>query len=124
VSQPPQTNVVAHWSKLLEDFEISATVFCASVEQALVHRKIPGLSISRVTWSEGGLLAPDRVYLRIAGSRQVFDICAAPFGTGYFFTTWVTKNKGRFVVLYWLGFVMLSYVTSSCGRKPRSCAMC
>lgn len=110
MSQSPQTNVVAHWSKLLEGFETSATEFYESVEQALARRKIPGLNTSRVTWSEGGLLTPDRTYLRITGSRHIFDICAAPFGTGYFFSSWVTQRKARFVMLQLLMFSGFNYM--------------
>lgn len=36
--------------------------------------------------SEGGLLSAKREYLRLKRERLVFDICAAPFGTGYFFS--------------------------------------
>jgi hypothetical protein len=108
MGQPSHESVVAHWSKLIENFETSSTEFYTSVERALDSRRVPGLQTSRVTWSEGGLLAPDRIYLRVTGNRHVFDICAAPFGTGYFFSSWVTKNKGRFIVLYWLAFAVLT----------------
>jgi hypothetical protein len=35
---------------------------------------------------EGGLLSARRQYLRLKRERLVFDICAAPFGTSYFFS--------------------------------------
>ncbi|MBI3417607.1 MAG: hypothetical protein HY043_20135, partial [Verrucomicrobia bacterium] len=47
---------------------------------------IPGLEMSRVEFAEGGLLSADRVYLRMTRERLVFDVCAAPFGTAYFFS--------------------------------------
>lgn len=37
-------------------------------------------------FSEGGLLSVKRDYLRLMRERLVFDICAAAFGTGYFFS--------------------------------------
>lgn len=42
--------------------------------------------MERVEFSEGGLLSAKRTYLRMTRERLVFDICAAPFGTAYFFS--------------------------------------
>jgi len=39
-----------------------------------------------VEWPEGGLVSPNREYLRIEVRGFRFDICAAPFGTGYSFS--------------------------------------
>lgn len=108
MSQTPLDNVVAHWHKLLENFQTSSKDFYASVELALDHRHVPGLKVSRVHWSEGGVLSPDREYLRVEGDRHSFDMCAAPFGTGYFFSSWTTKKKARFVVLYLISFALLT----------------
>jgi len=102
--QAPLENVVAHWHKLIENFQTTSLGFYASVEDALGRRKIPGLKTSRVDWNEGGILSPRREYLRIAGERHSFDICAAPFGTGFFFSSWVTKQKARWVLLYLVVF--------------------
>src|SRR5206468_1423098 len=60
--------------------------FYQMIEKELTARKVPGLEISRVEWSEGGLLSDKREYLRLRRERLVFDICAAPFGTSYFFS--------------------------------------
>jgi len=103
MSQSPLENVVAHWSKLIENFETSPKDFYTSVEAALDRRQIPSLKTSRVDWFEGGILWPQREYLRVAGERHCFDMCAAPFGTGFFFSSWTTKKKARFVLLYLIG---------------------
>lgn len=108
MSQTPLDNVVAHWHKLIENFQTSSKDFYASVELALDYRHVPGLKVSRVNWSEGGVLSPDREYLRVEGDRHSFDMCAAPFGTGYFFSSWTTKKKARFVVLYLISFALLT----------------
>jgi hypothetical protein len=42
--------------------------------------------MSRIEFSEGGLLSDKREYLRMSRERLVFDVCAAPFGTAYFFS--------------------------------------
>jgi hypothetical protein len=99
MAQAPLENVVTHWHKLFENLQTSAMDFYAAVELGLNSRKIPGLKISRVKWSEGGVLSPDREYLRAEGDRHAFDMCAAPFGAGYFFSSWLTEKQPRFVIL-------------------------
>lgn len=106
--QTPLENVVSHWHKLIENFQTSPKDFYASVELALDRRHVPGLKTSRVKWSESGLLSPDREYLRVEGDRHAFDMCAAPFGTGFFFSSWVTEKKARFVFLYLVSFALLT----------------
>jgi hypothetical protein len=70
----------------LDNFEFSTTAFYEMIEKELTVRKMPGLDIARIEVSEGGPLSPNRQYLRLRRERLVFDICAAPFGTGYFFS--------------------------------------
>jgi len=110
MAKTPLDNVVAHWHKLFGNLQTSVQDFYASVELALDARKIPGLKISRVKWSEGGVLSPNREYLRVEGDRHSFDMCAAPFGTGFFFSSWVTKRKAKLVWLYLTTFVFLTFV--------------
>jgi hypothetical protein len=108
----PLDDVVAHWHKLIESLSTSSKDFYDEVEAGLSRRNIPGLKTSRVKWSEGGILTPDREYLRVTGDRHSFDMCAAPFGTGYFFSSWVTKKQARFVVLYLIAFALLTLFIS------------
>jgi hypothetical protein len=107
---PGLENVVTHWSKLIENFTTTSLGFYGSVEEALGRRKIPGLKTTRVDWQEGGVLSPRREYLRITGRRYSFDICAAPFGTGYFFSSWLVKRPARFVPLFLVLFVLMGSV--------------
>ena len=69
----------------LEDFRIASNDFYAAVEAELTARNIPDLTITRELFREGGLLSSKREYLRMRRERLVFDICAAPFGTSFFF---------------------------------------
>lgn len=79
-------DVITHWYALVPSFTISTKEFYEAVENELRERQAPGLDISRVDFAEGGLLSQKREYLRMTRERLVFDICAAPFGTGYFFS--------------------------------------
>lgn len=78
--------MLEHWISFAEEFQFSPLEFYAAVEKELQTRKVPGLAMSRVDFSEGGLLSDKRVYLRMIRERLVFDVCAAPFGTRFFFS--------------------------------------
>jgi len=80
IPQAPQ----AHWCQLIEGLQASPSTFYKSVEAALDRRQIPRLERSYVLWPEGGLVSAKRQYLRLTGRGMLFDICAAPFGTGFF----------------------------------------
>ena len=81
-----KADVLSHWYSLVPAFNASAKDFYESVELELKTRQIPGLAMSRVEFSEGGPLSANREYLRMTRERLVFEVCAAPFGTAYFFS--------------------------------------
>lgn len=81
-----QADVIDHWYALVPGFSVSGKEFYAAIEQELKDRQVPGLEIFHVDFAEGGALSQKRGYLRMTRERLVFDICAAPFGTAYFFS--------------------------------------
>ena len=81
-----KAEVLEHWISFAEGFQFSPAEFYAAVEKELDARKVPGLEKSRIEFAEGGLLSDKRVYLRMLRERLVFDVCAAPFGTRFFFS--------------------------------------
>src|SRR5581483_7021926 len=92
VTVPPAT-VVAHWNTLIEGLQTSALEFYSSVEQLVGRREVPEAKTSRVDWSEGGLHSAKREYLRLTRGRFSFDVCAAPFGTGFFVSWWLGEPR-------------------------------
>jgi hypothetical protein len=82
----PKEEVHKHWYSPLDFFQFSSAEFYQMIEKELSVRNVPGLVVSRVEFDEGGLLSGKREYLRLKRERLVFDICAAPFGTSYFFS--------------------------------------
>ncbi|MFH0828778.1 MAG: hypothetical protein V1907_01195 [Candidatus Kerfeldbacteria bacterium] len=102
-------DVLDSWQNLVEDFQTSTRDFYDSVEAGLKRRKIPGYATSRIDWSEGGVASAKREYLRISRGRFTFDVCAAPFGTGFFFSWWLVKRPARWVPLFLVGFLALWY---------------
>ena len=83
--------VEGHWHSMIEDFSTSSLDFYELVKAGIARREIPDLKISQVEWEQGGLGSGKRVYLRVSREELNFDICAAPFGTGYFFSWWLAK---------------------------------
>ena len=79
-------NELNHWISSADNFNYPPQTFYEELEQKLAERKIPDLTFRRIEFGEGGLTSDRRTYLRIQRERLVFDICAAPFGTGYFFS--------------------------------------
>lgn len=82
----PKEEVHKHWYSLLDNFSHLSSDFYDGIETELIARNVPGLEISRLELSEGSILSDKREYLRLKRERLVFDICAAPFGTSYFFS--------------------------------------
>jgi hypothetical protein len=85
-SKSKKDEVLNHWIAFADNLQFSAQEFYQRLEAQLAERKIPGLEMSKVEYAEGGLLSNQRIYFRLIRERLAFDTCAAPFGTGYFFS--------------------------------------
>lgn len=81
-----KADVLSHWYIPVSNFNTPTQDFYVAVEKELEAQQVPGLEISRVEFAEGGILSGKRTYLRMIRERLVFDICAAPFGTNYFYS--------------------------------------
>jgi hypothetical protein len=92
--------VVSHWHHPIKNFQTSTLEFYAAVETALKPSEIPDYSVSRIDWREGGVLTARREYLRIQRGKLAFDICAAPFGTGFFFSWWLAELPPSHALLW------------------------
>jgi len=100
-----KATLVAHWSKLFEDFQTPALEFYTAVNAAMHRRQIPEFTTSRVHWREGSLVSAKREYLRAERGNHVLDICAAPFGTGFFFSSWLCVNRPTITILHIVGLI-------------------
>ena len=83
------TEIFSHWSTMIEGFNASSKEFLSSVEKTIEERQIPDVKITRMDWSEGGVFSAKREYLRVRRKEFAFDIGAAPFGNGFFVSTWL-----------------------------------
>ena len=98
--------VLSHWHKLFEGMQVSPEQIYSQIQQAIERRKIPDIKISRISYPEAGALSARREYLRVQRMEYIFDICAAPFGTG-FFVSWWLGNTQKFSWLLALLIIVL-----------------
>ena len=98
------SNVISQWSQLIENFQASSRDFYGAFERAAAARAMPESLATRVAHKEGGLASADREYLRLQRGKYAFDLCAAPFGTGFFVSWWFTVPPLAWGFLYTLAF--------------------
>lgn len=91
--------VLSHWSTLTPEFQTSSLEFYGKVEAGIIEKKLPSVVVERVTYRERGLGSAQREYLRIRLGRLVFDICSAQYGTGHFFSSWMTEPPPAYAFL-------------------------
>src|SRR6202158_2770792 len=88
------SSTFSHWDHLIEGSDATPMECYKSVEEAIERRKIPDSARSRTDYREGGLLSAKREYLRVKRLSYTFDICGAPFGTGFFVSWWLSEQMG------------------------------
>ena len=123
--------ILSHWHHLAGDFNTSALEFYARVENAVKARELPDCEFSRMEFKEGGVASARREYLRIRRRKISFDLCAAPYGRGFFFSSWLVKPgpqhpwlwlAGLFLaVMIWLAVTLGAFANSLTGRGGSGC---
>lgn len=81
-----KAEVLEHWFGTVDAFSMPSSEFYDSAKARIGELKIPGLQMDTVDFREGGVVSDKRTYLRMLRGRLVFDVCAAPFGTRFFFS--------------------------------------
>jgi hypothetical protein len=93
---------LAYWHRLIPDFTYSPQQFYVLLGQALEARRVPDLEVQLVTLHEGHALSARRLYFRAERERLCFDICAAPFGTGFFVSSRMFDRRRPARLWHWL----------------------
>lgn len=105
-----QITIISHWCKLIESLQTSPLGFYTLVDQAIKRRQVPDAETRRVEYHESGLFAAKREYLRVQRKTLAYDICGAPFGTGFFVSSWFGKELPKGGVLLLLGIFIASFL--------------
>ncbi len=103
----PLKHSLGHWSTLVEGLQASPRECYAAIEAALKRREVPEATAFHVTYKESSFLSADRLYLRVTRKMLAFDICAAPFGSGFFFSWWMSEVRPSNVLGCLAVFLML-----------------
>jgi hypothetical protein len=72
--------------RLVENFNYSPKEFYVLLAKAIETRRIPGLAPGLVKLFESVPGSSKRLYMTVGRERFVYYVCAAPFGTGFFFS--------------------------------------
>lgn len=80
----------SRWYHYFPELQLSAQEFYALVEKQISSRQVKSIRAKRIKF--GGLLSK-REYLRVQDGEHIFDICAAPYGTGYFVSWWMGESR-------------------------------
>jgi len=78
----------SHWLHDFPHVTFSVMEFYNLIEENLRERNMPVGDFSRVNFSESGFFSTRREYLRVKNDYLTFDICASPFGNGFFVSWW------------------------------------
>ncbi|MBF6570860.1 MAG: hypothetical protein IVW54_18490 [Candidatus Binataceae bacterium] len=92
--------IVSHWDNMVPGMQVSSNDFYTQVERSLGDHHLEGLKLERVNLRQGGVLSAKREYLQVRRSDNVFHVCAAPFGNGFFVSWWLGRvERGFFAML-------------------------
>ncbi len=79
----------SNWSHLIDGFNFSSEEFYERLKQELHAQGIKKVITYFVFLKEGGMFSARRTYLRVEWKGFQYDICAAPFGKGFFISWWL-----------------------------------
>lgn len=102
--------IISHWSTMIQGLDVSPMEFYKAVEKAVTRKEMEKAKFSRFNWSEGGILSAKREYLRIKRRDHAYDICGAPFGNGFFVSTWLGDFESSFTAYLFLIPVIGGYL--------------
>ena len=80
---------ISNWYHLFEGLQESPQPIYTAIEESIKKRQLSDVHLSRVDYREGGVFSAKREYLRVQRKELLFDICAAPFGNGFFVSWWL-----------------------------------
>jgi hypothetical protein len=114
MAKNPSDNVISHWHHLIGNFQTSPLEFYQCVEKGIQDRQLLGVLSNHVEYREGGPFSPKREYLQFRRGQLVFDICASPYGTGFFFSSWLSEKSTGAAIFLAIGmFVAIAVIAST-----------
>lgn len=87
------SEVIARWHHHFDDLQLSSQDCYRTIQECIEKRQVPDARYSRMAFNEVSALSSKREYLRVDNVTYIFDICAAPYGTGFFISWWLRESK-------------------------------
>lgn len=90
----------SNWNTLVDDFQYPTVDFYKLLKEELKATQVKGFSYSEANLWEGlNVVSYRRKYLRVTWKEYQFDVCAAPFGRGMFFSWWLVYKHSLAEIL-------------------------
>ena len=83
-SEGNRNQLLSYWCDLYPNLNYSPKELYALVAKYLEAQQVPALEASHVMMRESGAFSSARLYFQLRREKLVFEMCAAPFGTGFF----------------------------------------
>lgn len=116
-SEAARRNVqLSYWGEWFDGLKYSRRQFYATVARKLEECQVPDLEPEIVLMKQGGIFSAERLYLRFRRERLVFEICAAPFGRGFFVSERLfdRRREARLLhLLLFFGFAAIVVISLS-----------
>jgi hypothetical protein len=93
------TEIVSHWNHMLRGMQLSSDTFYTEIERLVSGESQNDIRVQRVTFAEGGVFSANREYLQIRRRDNVFHVCAAPYGNGFFISWWLGNVESGLIAL-------------------------
>lgn len=84
--------LLTRWTSELGDAPCSPLEFYQLVQAEIMERELEHVTFSFVTRREGGVLSPQRTYLRVRLGKLFFDICAFLVGNAFVISYWLHED--------------------------------
>jgi len=96
----------SNWNTLIDSFEYSTEEFYVKFKKEMLSHGVSGITASDISLKEGNVFSPRRRYIRVRWKEYQYDICAAPFGSGFFISWWLLyKNSLGKILISKIPFV-------------------
>lgn len=100
--------VINHWNVFIPHFSYSSKSFYQQLTESLLSHGVDDISYTTKNIATANMIGQRRIYLRVTWKGYTYDVCAAPFGDGYFFSYWGQRepHKLKFALskIPWIGF--------------------
>ncbi len=88
--------IFSHWYNLVENMRQSTKQFYQCLDETISRRNLADTKTDRIDYHEGGFFSAKREYFRVQRKEHIFDICAAPYGNGFFVSWWLGEKPSPF----------------------------